>query len=294
MSTILLPLDGSALAEQAIPQAQAQLRDGDCLVLVRVAEPYLELAWPSEPALGQPLLRASEADVAAYLSERARPLRGHGYEVEEKVLLGVPRDQIPAAAQQVGADLIVMTSHGYSGGKRWLLGSVAEAVAREAPCPVWLVRGEAQPPAPGQRVLVALDSSPHAERGLEFAVDWLRVRPAELLLYGASGLAKPGEGWSPEPESRRELLASTRTYLERQAARLRERGWHVRTVAEDGPAASGILQAAQREGVDLIVMGSHGRTGLARWFWGSVAERVFRHASCPVLLVNSRVRVPVN
>lgn len=296
MSVILLPLDGSALAEQAIPHAEAQLRPGDRLVLVRVTEPhYLQLVDAPGPMLVQPILHVSEAEAAAYLTEQARPLRERGHQVEEKVLVGIARDQVANAARRENADLIVMTSHGYSGGKRWLLGSVAEAVAREAPCPVWLVRcqelAEPKAPAPLQRALVALDTSPLSERGLDFAVDWLRARPAELVLYSASGLAEAGEGWSPGPEVRREILGEARAYLDRLASRLTERGWHVRAVVEDCPAATGILDAAVRQEADLIVMGSHGRTGLQRWFWGSVAEQVFRHASCPVLLVNSLVPV---
>lgn len=302
MATIMLPLDGSELAEQAIPHAVSQLREGDRLVLLRVTEPYYpDFGVPPSPLFQQPSLHVTEEEAAAYLAEQARLLLGRRLQVSEKVMVGVARDAIPAAARQEAADLIVMTSHGYTGGKRWLLGSVAEAVAREAPCPVWLVRcvepGDAAQPVRPRRALIALDTSPLSERGADFAVDWLRAHSAEggapeLVLYAASGLAEPGEGWGPDPVDRRDLLSSARAYLETLADRLADRGWKVRAVVEDGPAAVGILEAAVREEADLIVMGSHGRTGLGRWFWGSVAEQVFRHATCPVLLVNSLAAVP--
>jgi len=302
MATILLPLDGSALAERAIPAALAQLRPGDQLVLVRVTEPYYpDLGVPPSPLFQQPSLHVSEEEAAAYLAGQAQACRERGFSVSEKVMVGIARDSIPQAARQVEADLIVMTSHGYSGAHRWLLGSVAEAVAREAPCPVWLVRctalSDPVAPTPVGRALIALDASPLSERGLDFAVDWLRARPAdgpapELVLYSATGLAEPGGEAGPEPVARRELLAAAQAYLDGLAGRLEQRGWKVRTRVEDRPSAPGILEAAEREQVDLIVLGSHGRTGLNRWFWGSVAEQVFRHATCPVLLVNSLAAVP--
>lgn len=302
MATILLPLDGSPLAEQALPQAVSQLRQGDCLVLLRVIEPfYPELGVPPVPYFEPAPLHLNEERAVAYLAEQASVLHGLGFEVTEKLTVGVARDAILAAARQEAADLIVMTSHGYTGGKRWLLGSVAEAVAREAPCPVWLVRctelAERREPRPLRKVLIPLDNSPHAERGLDFAVDWLRARPVqeslpELILYSAVGVAPSGEGWGPDPVARAELLESRRGYLQGLADRLGARGWNVRMEVEDMPAAAGILEAGQREEVDLIVVGSHGRTGLDRWFWGSVAEQVVRHAPCPTLLVNTRAEVP--
>ncbi len=295
MATILLPLDGSPLAEQAVPHAVSQLRQGDRLVLVRITEPfYQELGVPPAPFCQLPPIHDNEERAAAYLAEKASALRGLGFEVREKVLVGVPRDALSAAARQEAADLIVMTSHGYTGGKRWLLGSVAEAVAREAPCPVWLVRcaelAERSEPRPLRKVLVPLDASPLSERALDFAVDWLRARPSpELILYSSVGLAPVGEGWGPDPGAR---LDSQGSYLLGLANRLAARGWKVRTQVEDVPAAAGILETARREEVDLIVLGSHGRTGLNRWLWGSVAEHVVRHATCPTLLVNTLAQVP--
>ncbi len=292
MRKILLPLDGSPLAEQAIPHVLAQLHAGDRVVLLRATDHrYLKLDNDSVNNLAD--IGVAGAD--EYLARVGKTLKDHGLLVDKRVLVDTPREAILAVAREEQPDLILMSSHGYSGDRRFLLGSVAESVARHAPCPVWLVRcHELSEPKPiaTQRALVALDTRPLAERGLDFAVDWLRVKGAELVLYCATGLSEPEQGgWSPGASIRREMVAEARDYLARVAQRLEERGWKTRQIVEDEPAAAGILDAANREGADLIVLSSHGRTGLDRWAMGSVAERVFRHAECPVLLVNPQVPV---
>lgn len=292
MRKILLPLDGSPLGEQALAHALAQLQPGDRVVLVRATNHrYLQLDTDSVNSLSD----IGVAKAQEYLTDIGRTLNNHGLLVDKRVIIDSPREAILTVAHEEQPDLILMSSHGYTGNRRFLLGSVAEGVARHAACPVWLVRCHqlTEPkPVATERVMIALDTGPLAERGLDFAVDWLRARGSELVLYCATGLSEPESGgWSPGASIRREMVADAREYLARVAQRLEERGWRTRQVVEDAPAAAGILDAADREGADLIVLTSHARTGLDRWFMGSVAERVFRHAACPVLLVNPQVSV---
>ncbi|MEW6283426.1 MAG: universal stress protein, partial [Candidatus Eremiobacterota bacterium] len=176
-----------------------------------------------------------------------------------------------------GVDLIVMASHGRTGPGRWLLGSVAEAVLREAPCPVLLVREALPVPLEGfHRILVALDGS---ERSLEVVpkVAALAAEGARAELLRASDL----DALPLSMQEREVVLNALREELDGVTVP----GLAVQRRVEDSSPAAAILAVAEREKCDLIAMTSHGRTGAARVLLGSVAERVARHAPCPVLIV---------
>src|SRR5690606_37026432 len=160
-----------------------------------------------------------------------------------------------ACAREEHADLLVMTSHGRTGWRRMLLGSVTESVAREALCPVLICHGEAPPARPARKALLALDLSPLADKALAFARHWLPG--LELALVSVAGALS-------QPEER--------------AADLRARGWQVTCREGFGPPAAAIVNTAGAEEAGMIVITSHGRTGLQRMLLGSVAEEVLRHA----------------
>lgn len=143
-----------------------------------------------------------------------------------------------------------------------------------------------------KRILVPLDGSDRAEQALETAAELALKFGAEVLLLRALTLslqafvAAPG---IPVPVYQGEMLDAERAeiekYLAHQAEALRSRGVTVSLVVGEDVAAAAILDAAEDARADLIVMSTHGRTGLARWTYGSVAEKVLRHAPCPVLVV---------
>jgi len=258
MATLLLALDGSPFAERALPLAVARCGADDKLVLVRVAT--------QDESFNYVDAHLAEQDVQTarlYLEGLAAPLRARGLRVHTLVPVGSPRDEILACARDEHADLLVMCSHGRTGWRRMLLGSVTESVAREALCPVWISHGQEPPPGPVTKALVALDLSPLADKALDFAREWLRPG-VELVLFCAG-----------------DALA----HLEERAAPLRAAGWKVACREGSGSPAQAIVAAAQEEGVGLIVITSRGRTGLQRMLLGSVAEEVLRHACCPVALI---------
>ena len=219
----------------------------------------------------------------------AERLRDRGRrEVEWRVWYQEPAPAIAEAASEGGAELIVMSTHGRGGLGRLLVGSVAEAVVRQAQVPVLLVRGALAPrPAGLGRVLVPLDGSEQSETvlgvvgrlagPLDLGVDLLHVieplspsATAEIALH-VDEITRLRQ---KEADAR---LAQLRTGLE-------GRGLRVRYAVRHGAVVDVIERYAAEESVGLIAMATHGRTGLPRLLFGSVAERCLRQARVPVLL----------
>ncbi|MEW6281953.1 MAG: universal stress protein, partial [Candidatus Eremiobacterota bacterium] len=167
--------------------------------------------------------------------------------------------------------------HGRSGIRRFLLGSVAEHVLRHAPCPVLLTRAGSRLSGDGFRnILVPVDGSRESEQVLPL-LSQVATPGGRVILVRATDL-----GEAPvDPSEREEIQA----LLRRQLEGLSIPGWTVDYRVEDAPAAEVILYLAEQNPVDLIAMTTHGRAGLSRALLGSVAERVARHAPCPVLAV---------
>jgi nucleotide-binding universal stress UspA family protein len=318
--TILVPLDGSPLAERALPYASVLARgSGAHLALVRVPheEPRTDapesttLAWATgtEPLIERTTGRGG---AAAPEDEGAAPRGPADYLEDVAAGLALPQTAVavvsgPPAAGILGeardrtADLIVMATHGRSGLGRWLYGSVADDVLRHADRPVLLVPATA-PPTPlappdagSRRVLVALDGSPFAEAALGPAQDLAQALGAGLVLLrvveppGAAFGGARGEA----PSDPAGELADARAYLDTVAGRLPappESGPGAAPVgqAHAGAPAQTITAVAGKEAVSAIAMATHGRSGLARAVLGSVATEVLHRTAVPVLLVRPR------
>lgn len=297
MTTVLVPLDGSELAERALPYAAGLVRAlGGELLLVRAAP-----------------VRASEADginwgTSAYargeaeLEAVAERLRAAGIRVQTHVALGMSAAAaILAAAGEQRADLVVMSTHGRSGLGRVLYGSVADEVLRGSDVPVLLVSAgcEGAWPIDGKlRVLVPLDGSDLARRALEPLAVLARTMPLELVL--ARVVAAPAipvaafadettytVAYTSDPASE---LAAARGELEDDAAQFAGLLDVADVRVERGRPAAIIAALARDEGAHLIAMSTHGRGGLTRLVMGSVATGTLHHATVPLLLVPAAVR----
>lgn len=297
---ILVPLDGSTLAEQALPHAVALgqgLSAGLELLRAVVIPPdagdLLSEAGLEEAALIDRL----DAEARAYLKKIAARLEAPGLKVQYAVEHGPAAETIVAHAERHDARLIVMATHGYTGIKRWSHGSVAERVLQSAGVPVLMVRGqdgEVEAPAPAatiRRVLITLDGSATAERVLPAITPIAQALESELVLFRvpivyASGTLM-GEWYLPAQGTFEMAEQSVQAYLDTTAQRLRERGLQVSTATRIGPVADSIVEYAAANRIDLIAICTHGRTGLARWALGSVADRVLRAGSVPILLVRA-------
>jgi nucleotide-binding universal stress UspA family protein len=307
--TIVVPHDGSPLADRALPYAAALSRvSGGDVVLLRVLEELRpiydegarEIVWidPSAPR--------AELESTDLLSAPRAWLSGQGVHSHAVVRVGEARHEIVAEAAAHPDATIVLGSHGRGGIGRVFLGSVATRVLQSAHCPVLLVRthGRGHPqelsPVELRRVTVLLDGSALAEA----------VLPAALALAGAGStlhLVRVAETYRdelpPDPEHalappsyhamlRRfvEIEDEARDYLESVAERLRAELPSETSVTWEtlsGHPWRQVERYAERDRPDLIVMTTHGRGGITRWIFGSVADRLVTASDIPLLIVRS-------
>lgn len=276
---ILLPLDGSQLAETAVPAAQAlaQRWQGE-IVLLHTTEPFIPIGLGGQPELSVQVQRQSLDASSSYLAGICQRLKG--VKARASAILGYPREEIVRFAEQEACQLIVMSSHGRSGPTRWLLGSVAEAVLRLAPCPVLLVRGKS--PAQGEfhRVLVPIDGSQHSTSVLEEVKPFLSAG-AKVTLLRATGLTLQDRAQIIDPQAFERYLLG----LEEQLHEVDCSGLSVERKVVDGDAADSIVAYASEHNFDGIAMATHGRSGFRRLWLGSVTEKVVRQSPCPVLVL---------
>lgn len=283
--TILVPLDGSRLAERAIPHAERLAQAcGAGLVLLRAETAGI---GASRVAVVQGAL--------AYLEAIATELRGRGRAVRTTVPYGDPATSVVEEAHRGKADLIVLASHARAGLAHLIYGSVAEEILARAPIPAFLVEvrpdgPDDKPSARWDRLLVPLDGSPFAEVALGPARDLARALGSEVLLVRAFGhpetypvtlseLAQPylidGTGGS---------RAGSLAYLDAVAAHHLGEILTTRIIREGEPAAV-IASTCRDYQAGLVVMASHGRQGAGRFFLGNVAGAAQRLASIPFLLI---------
>jgi nucleotide-binding universal stress UspA family protein len=292
LKRILVPLDGSDIAQRALPPAVALARQARAeLLLLRVPTlAHIIVPGDAGPALLYPeqsldhSARVAEEYLAAV---QASLCQEPGLRMRSLVHRGEAAGVIAETAAAENAGLVVMSSHGYSGVTRWLLGSVAEKVLHAAPCPVLVVRS----PEPLRRMLIALDGSPLSEqvlmpameiaRGLNLPVTLFRATPrVELAKVEWFEAAERGFGWQLE----RQLSEEAVIYLQDIANAWGKLGLAIDTDVRFEPAAEHILHCAEQCQADLLAMATHGRTGLRRWRYGSVTEKVL-HGACRSMLV---------
>ncbi len=292
---VAVALDGSEFAERALPAAAAISRlFGATLTLLSVLPARgVVRVLPKGRSSGNPL-EAGQAEIEAYLGSLAGKYRDEGVAAEYFVAAGPAPQAIDVLTRELDTDLLVMSTHGRSGISRFMLGSTASAVIQLLRRPVLLLRPEAldQGGLPAvSRVLVTLDGSSFAERVLPWVQRVSEATGAETLLLAVPEVPEPsmyGAMADTVDELRREAEANAQRYIARVAAELQAAGLAVRPLVEGSRPATAILDVAEREGVELIMLATHGRGGVDRLFLGSVADRVVHHARCPVLLVPAR------
>lgn len=297
MRHLLVPLDGSGFGESALWLAGAvAARTGRDLELVTVNTPAAHS--DISPRLAAEIEATCGVRARTYLESQAEEVRHRfGIAVRTAVLDGEVSSAVATHVRTSTPDLIVMSTHGRSGPSRFFLGSVADRLLRELQCPFILVRpatGFARGELPdAARVLVPLDGSPLAESVIDQVAGLCRsdsvelrllriVAPAEVFPIGAPVPLPPSQ-----PNLMEARLAAAKAYLERTASRLRDAGWRVEheVVVGWSPAAE-VLRLAGEHRCDLIAIATRGRDGVQRLLLGSVADKVIRGATAPVLAVN--------
>ncbi|HET8524279.1 MAG TPA: universal stress protein [Thermomicrobiales bacterium] len=297
---ILVPLDGSPLAEQAIPYASALAGAQGTLL-------FLQATSDTEPVYGfLGNIEATRDEVGAAYVEGARQELAAAQErwqqvtptVETMVVSGDPADEILRVAGERKCSMIVMASHGRGALGRWTFGSVADRVARTSSVPVMIVRPQDAMPEIAlpviRRVLVPLDGSKLSQEALPVAGSIASRLGISVLLVRVINVTQalapyPSMAAAYPPEVYQQLEADMRTdaqnSLDPAAKTLTSQGVEVSTAVESGGAAHSIEDATEQG--DIIVMTSHGRSGIRRWLLGSVAEQLVRHATVPVILVRA-------
>ena len=296
--SILVPLDGSPLAEQAVPLASriAQAAGGKLrLALVHQLPPA-----PVDPLAAKMFTSielATRKSERGYLRGIQAKLREGGTRLSSAVTLtGKTGPALAQYVRELGIDLVVMATHGRGGIRRAWLGSVADHLIRNLEVPVLLVRPREGEPAPDHppgagQILVPLDGSPLAEEALDAAAELARIWGTELtLLQVVQPVLLSTDPALPLPSAYdEELTAMCRTqaqdYLDDVVERMRGQGIRAAGVAVVGWNAVGsILDVARPDRVAVVVLATHGRGGLRRLTLGSVADKLVRAADVPVLV----------
>lgn len=280
---ILVPLDGSEAAEHALPHAASIARRSGARIALVHAMPETGTAEPAD-AYGPG--NDGREKALAYLQEARRRLAEVvDVTVTTTVIHGRPEDRLVEHIEGTDVDLVVVTAHGWGPLSAAWLGGVAEHVVRTSPTPVLLVRpGEGGARLDEERafhrILVPLDGSSFAEGVLGSATAMGRLMGAEYRLLQ---VVRPALHRGAADDVKRQEAA--KRYLARVWERLAQEPalWHTKVVV-DVDAASTILRHAEEVGADLIALTTRGRSGLARLFLGSVADKVVRGAGVPVLV----------
>jgi len=277
---VLIPLDGSDTSANVLHFM------GPMCKAAGVSATLLRVVTPTEREL---LSQEARSSAERGLEVFQRDLVQQGWTVSTRVELGDPAEQILSCARKSEFDLLAMFSHGRTGTAMLTRGSVAERVLRRSEVPVLLCTPHSLPAVSNQRpfrkIVVPLDGSPLADEILP-AVQALALScGSEVTLLRVEVDHYPGpppadsDWWTPE---RRETSVAP---LNDQFKALKESGVDVKRATVYDQPAHGILGAASD--ADLVAMTTHGRSGVSRWFFGSVAEAVLREARCPLLVWRS-------
>lgn len=313
-SRVLVPLDGSSVSAQAVPYARVLAQAGGMTMGLMRVVPTIGMLMSASAMRGYAEAGASNMlsyeewqgrhnrlrdTVTRELGDFSGTVNVPGVQVDTVVREGEPADEIVHEAGQQAGTLIAMTTHGRSGLGRWMLGSVTDKVVRQATGPVLVIRArkqeEVQAEPRFQRIILPLDGSRLAEAAMPTAVSWAKALNAPITVVRSISLAAYGYGFSDYtlPEYSMGEFASgvrddVKVYLDRVVDDLHRQGVSdVTSSAPDGNPAESLLREAEESPNSMIVMTTHGRTGIGRWVMGSVTDRVVRHASCPVMVLRS-------
>ena len=297
LQSLLVPLDGSEFSERTLPLARGLAKaTGASLHLAHVHVSHPPEHFLSNTQFHYEGLDMEEYDARhrkeerAYLAEVAS--RIEDAEVDSALLEGQVADEIAEYAGKVGADMVLMTTHGHTGVSRMWLGSVADALVRQTSLPLLVIHPGHHGHVPSEvlsfkHILVPLDGSDLSTAVLGPATDLAQATGAKITLcHVVSSSAVLGARIFPLlPDDITPAMAKARTYLESLAEELRADGLEVEAHVEDHEAPGRAIAAvADKLGADVIALATHGYGGLKRALLGSVADKVLRSSPLPLLV----------
>lgn len=295
---ILCPVDRSEISRLALDHARVMASWYDASLSV------MEVVWPGMPPIAIPTLAAAEAGWPLLAPEERAECEKNlelfcglaPNDVVERIEVaeGPIVDVIQKRTVKEGAQLIVMGTHGRGGFQRAVLGSTTEKVMRKAACPVLVVPPHLaehayRPSLPYQKVLCAVDFSPVSTRALAYALSLAQEAAATLVLTHVLEWPGPQQAASDSSLATSALAESLRRAAEERLHHCvpdTARAWcQTREIVPSGKPHLEIVKLAASEHADLIVVGVHSRPAVVAPFFGSTANQVVRHATCPVLVV---------
>ena len=277
--TILVPVENTTWNSGFISHLNnLAKRDDSGFVLLRVLP---DLTGVNAMEIDQRLLEAE-----TMLDNCAKQLDISNDRIWFNLEMGDPETVITQRAIIEKVDLIAMTTHARAGMSRMLDGSVAESVMRVAPCPTLLFHTDTAPHPElenGQvmRILVPIDTNRESSYILESITQLVPAKHCEIILYHSF------TGTS-EADNSGISIKTEKTIIELCKQRFKQHGYKVsKIVSSFKSPASDIIKTIHEQQIDLIAMGTHGRSGLSRLLFGSVAESVLHHSACPLLVVST-------
>ena len=290
MKKILVPLDGSKVAEEVLTHVELLARQSGAHVILMRVVPFL---WPSEYVHLKEMGHKMDKEASDYLFTIETHLVEKGIEASVSVDEGNVPEVICDTAKERGVDLIAISTHGHGGIKGWALGSVTAKVIQASSIPLLVHRstGEEMEEVQCKNMLIPIDGSHFAESIFPQA-----RRVAELFnakVWFLSVVTFPG-GFSSLDEEVHEIedkvAESIKHYCATLENRLREQQTTIdyEVVIRKGETAETICDFANENSIDLIAMSTHGRSGISRWALGSVTDKVLHCSPKPILLVRAQ------
>jgi nucleotide-binding universal stress UspA family protein len=277
---ILVPLDGSELAEQAIPYAERLARKFNSEVIVITA-----------CLAGDPLERA----LKEYIERKTEKIRSQGIKARSVCIEGEPAASIIDFAGKNDVSLIAISTHGRTGVSQWLLGSIANKVVQRSHIPVFLVRSSQPAKTPAdkelRKILLTLDGSQFSEAIIPYVEKLAKVTGSEVVLLSVVEPAKLPQlaAYSGREKYEKDFIdklkKEAKRYLSKKKTALASKGIKVNSALLEGKPAETILQYAEDKSANLIALTTHGFSGISKWAYGSVASRIIEASSKPTLLV---------
>jgi len=293
---ILVPLDGSKVSEMVVPYAiEIASMFNSTIVIAGVSESSgWQAVVESRSYLERQCDRISDALVKRQAAEQGKPLAA---QVGFQSLIGNPASEILNFATTINSNLIILASRGASGGGSWPLGNVAEKILRASKCPVLLIREHLDDSVVAlkyilRKILVPLDGSILSETAIPLADSLAEKTGAEIVLFQVIEPFSFGIYGNLTPEMIEHYDASlhsnARDYLEKTKASMLKTHSVISVATAKRPVAEGIIDFSESNNCDLIVMSTNGRSGIRRWVFGSVTDKVLHAGKKPVLVVRPK------
>ena len=290
---ILVPLDGSEIAEKALPfvKSIAKLKNSNVILFAVSLTVFVD---------------RRDRLFTSYLEVTAKELKQEGIKATTATSYGDVAREIVKYANNNKIDLIIMATHGYSRAKQWMFGSITQKVLYGTKIPVLLIKSKApEVSVEFNRILLTLDGSPFSESTFPYVVGLAKNTNKEVLLlhiceppivpsYGSRPISRTWE--KHRDDMWKEMEGLSTSYLKKTMAALKKKG--IKKVksrvikAQSAEVAKTIMQISKEENIDLIIMAARGRSGVSSWVYGSIANKIVDEFSRPILLIRPETSIP--